>query len=452
MIGTTTATRPEPLAPGPTGHRLLGNLRDVRKDRFRFVLRMQREYGDAVCFRMGRKQQLFLFSHPSQFRRVLHENPEAYRKGLGLSHARPLLGAGLLTSEGNLWARQRNLLQQAFDRKNFPSYGESMVSAAEAMVRRSTSGTVELARECGLLALEVLQHTVLRVPLLASADQLMSDLETMGHWTMRQMAALIELPLAVPTPGNLRARRALGRLWAWARRQISERRSSPANPGSKPLDALDVLLAASPAPSEEQIEQELLTLLVTGYETSASVLAWTLLSIAQHSSTQEQIQQELQEQLGGRAPTAGDLPRLPFCRQVIDESLRLYPPVWLMPRQALADDVVGGYRVPAGSHVLLSIASLHRNPSFWQDPELFRPQRFSADGDELRQSVEAFLPFGSGPRACLGRFFGKMEILLAVATLCQRWTLAEANGPTPPPEPLLSLRPGPGLRIEAHAR
>ena len=434
------------VAPGPRGRRLLGSLLDVRRDPLRFVLRITREHGDVVYFRMGRRH-LFLLNHPDHFRHVLHDNPDNYRKGLGLSHARSLFGDGLLTSDGELWATQRHRLQQAFGRDRLEGYAESMVDASEAMLERWASeepGSLDIPAEMARLTLDILERTLLRLDLGRVADQLVTRFDIVTRWAMRRMVAPIEIPPGFPTPSNLRARRALRTLDALVFEWIAARRGQ----GGEIGDVLDLLLAATPPIGEQQIRDEMMTLLVAGHETGAAALAWTWYLLARHPEARRRLQGELQVVLGGRRPTLADMRRLPVTRMVIEESLRLYPPVWMLPRRAVDRDEIGGYDVPAGSEVLLSVYSMHRHRSFWQAPEDFRPERF-APGHGASRLSHSYLPFGSGPRACLGRFFGMLELQLVVATMAQRVVLRPLSDDPVEAEPLLTLRPRHGLRMRS---
>ncbi len=431
-------------APGPRGRRLLGSLLDVRRDRLRFVLRITRDYGDIVRFQMG-PRHLFLLNHPDYFHHVLHRNAKNYRKGLGLTHAAPLFGQGLLTSDGDLWTKERRLLRQAFHRDRLESHAEEMVAASEEMLERwqdeaAAGNPIDVSREMARLTLDILGRTVLGVDLSAKADTLIAHFEVMSRWAMDQMASLLEIPLRFPTPANLRARRSLQKLDELVGEMIAERRQQPiAN-----SDVLDLLLSSDPPLDEKLIRDEIMTLLVAGHETGAAVLSWMWHLLAQRPEVRRRLDDELAEVLGGRPPTMADIPRLETTRAVIEETMRLYPPVWLLPRRAVDEDEIGGYPVPAGSDVLLSVYSLHRHPEFWEAPEEFRPERFAP---EAARSA-AYLPFGGGPRACLGRFFGQLEITLVAATVAQEIALESLPGHSVEAEPLLTLSPRHGLPMQ----
>lgn len=443
-----TAAEGVRTAPGPRGWRLLANLLEIRRDRLLFVERAVREHGDAVAFPMGGKR-LFLFAHPEHFRRVLVENPEGYRKGVGLAEARCFLGDGLLTSEGEVADRERHRLLPAFRRERVEAGGGAIAAAAQEMLGRwdrleEGERTLDVSREMVLLTLEALGRTLFASDLRPVARQLADDLDLVGRWAIRRMTALVPLPLWLPTRGNRRARRARARLDAVAERLLRERRERGG------LDAEDVLaqLLKPGGEGERQVRDEVVTLLLAGHETAAATLTWAWHLLALHPEAEARLHQELAEVLGGRPPTVDDLPRLAWTQAVVDEVLRLYPPVWMIPRRAVADDVVHGWAVPAGSDVLLSVCSLHRHPELWTRPESFAPDRFEG----ARMAPFGFLPFGAGPRACLGGRFAVTEVCLVLAAVAQRYRLAAVPGRVTTAEALLTLHPRGGLPLRLQPR
>ncbi len=432
------------LVPGPRGRRLIGCLMEVRRNRLAFVRRSFRDFGDAAAFRMGPKR-LFLMAHPEAFRHVLCHRPENFVKGVGLREARPLLGDGLLTAEGEAAAAERRRLRPAFDGSLLAGYARAMTEAAGAMLDRwsaATEACLAVDREMVRLALEVLDRTLLDSDLTRRADALHGDLVEMTDWAMRRMSGLLPWPLALPGGGNGRARRALRHLEAWAREAVEGRAGKALR-----ADVIGLLLADGRSPGE--IRDELLTFLLAGHETTAVTLSWALSLVARHPEVAARLEAEVDEVLRGRPPAPDDLPALPFTRAVIDETLRLYPPVWLIPRRSLRRDLIAGWRIPGGSDVLLNVYSLHRHPDFWDDPERFRPERFMAPAQAVPR---AYLPFGAGNRSCLGSGFGLLEVRLVVAMVAQRFHLEAVDEVEVPPLPSLTLRPTRPIRVRLAAR
>ncbi|MEO6195021.1 MAG: cytochrome P450 [Thermoanaerobaculia bacterium] len=442
--------------PGPRGHRLLGSLLDIRRDKLRFVSGAVREYGDLVCFRMGASRRLYLLNHPDFIRHVLQDNAGNYIKGSGLEQARLVLGEGILTSEGKLWAAQREHLQHLFIRRRLDLYADQIAQAGEEMIGNWREAArlgqpVDVGREAVRLALDVLGRTLLGTDLSGIEERLTPALDEVVRWSMRRMVAIVPSPLFAPTRGNLRCRRAVRELMAIVDEIVKRWMRAPREDG-----VLAVLLADGIWSNEESrrlLREELFSLLLAGHETTATALSWCCHLLARHPEVQRRMREEVLEALpGGRRPVAADLQRLPYSRMVLEETLRLYPSVWMITRRALADDEIGGYLVPAGSEILISVYTLHRHPSFWDAPEGFQPERF-ADERALARPSHAYLPFGNGPRACMGKGFASLEVILTMALIVRDFELSSVPDWSVEAEPLLTLRPRNGLlqRLSMHA-
>ena len=427
--------------PGPRGRRLVGSLLEVRRDRLSFVRHATEEYGDLICFRMGPKS-LYLLNHPDYARHVLCDNVANYRKGLGLNEARPLLGDGLLTSDGELWTSQRRLLQAAFHNKRMDEFSELMVDAAYATLERwdESNGVLDIAQEMVDLTINSLGLTLFRLDLSETAQDISRDLTVLTRWAMTRMTSVVKLPMNVPTPRNRRARAALSRLDEMVERMIREHEG-----GS------DGLLSLMAEGKSKQMRDELMTLLLAGHETTAATLAWTWYLIAQQPEVERRLHAEVDQVLGGRRATLSDVPRLVYTKMIVNETLRLYPPVWLLPRQAINADRFARHLIPANADVLISVYTIHRHPQFWEDAERFDPERFAPDKGTERDSC-AYLPFGAGPRTCLGSRFGMMEVMLMVATIAQRFSLRLAGDKPVQPEASLTLHPRHGLPMSLQRR
>lgn len=432
---------------------MIGSLLEVRRDRLNFVMRATARYGDLICFRMGPKR-LYLLNHPAHARHVLCDNVANYRKGLGLKEAKPLLGEGLLTSDGELWTSQRRLLQAALNNKRMDEFSDLMVSAAHSMVerwqQRPSSDRVDVAREMVALTLNILGSALFRIDLSEMAEDISTDLTVLTRWSMLRMTSLWKLPLSVPTPRNRRARAALKRLESVVERIIREHECVD-SAGNETLLSLMTDQSSDSSAKRKQMRDELMTLLLAGHETTAATLAWTWYLLAQHPEVERRLHAEVDHVLGGRRAKLSDVPRLVYTRMIVCETLRLYPPVWLLPRKAINADRFNQHVIPANSDVLVSVYTIHRHPHFWDDAERFDPQRFAPDKDAERNSG-AYLPFGAGPRTCLGSRFGMMEVLLAVATIAQRFSLRLARDQRVEPEASLTLHPRHGLPMMLHRR
>ncbi|HEU4509656.1 MAG TPA: cytochrome P450 [Pyrinomonadaceae bacterium] len=435
--------RQEKRVPGPRGRRLLGSLLEVRRDRLKFVTHATKTYGDLICFRMGPKS-LYLLNHPDYARHVLCDNETNYRKGLGLIEARPLLGEGLLTSNGELWARQRRLLQVAFHNKRMDEFSQSMVDATHATVDRwANEKGLDIAHEMVGLTINILGSTLFRMDLSETIEDLSRDLTLLTRWAMSRMTSLSRLPMYVPTQKNRRARAALQRLESLVEKMIREH-------GEAGDNSLLSLMAAQESDAK-QTRDEVMTLLLAGHETTAATLTWVWYLLSQHPDVERRLHAEVDQVLEGRRPTLSDVPRLVYTKMIVSETLRLYPPVWLLPRKTINPDRLDGHTIPANSDVLVCVYTIHRHPQFWNDAERFDPQRFAPDNGAERDSC-AYLPFGAGPRTCLGSRFGLMEVMLVVATIAQRFSLRVAGNHKVEPEASLTLHPRNGLPVTLQRR
>jgi Cytochrome P450 len=439
-------------APGPQGRHLLGSLLEVRRDMLQFVINATGLYGGLVNFRMG-PRNLFLISNNVYAQHILHDNQGNYRKGLGLLEAKPLLGDGLLTSEGNLWAVQRRFLQAAFHGKKLEEYNAVMVRQTELLLTRwdslaSAEQCVDVADEMAVLTLNILGATLFGQDFSAISGELARHLNTMASWAITRMTSLWKLPLSIPTPRNRRAGHALRRLDEMVEQMFAQHRRQDATHKGH---LLSLLLESAPeqmsAAGEKQARDEVMTFLLAGHETTAATLSWTLLLLAQHPEVAERLRLELEGVLGGRSPVWPDVPHLEYARMVLSETMRLYPPVWLLPRKAIEEDRVGDYLIPPRSDVLVSVYSLHRNPAYWQDPDKFIPERF-AHSDAPHRPACTYIPFGAGQRTCPGNRFGMMEATLVLAMLVQHYRFELLPAQSVIPKATLSLRPQSGLKLK----
>jgi cytochrome P450 len=435
-----------PSPPGPRGRLLLGCLADFRRDLLSFMTRVAHEYGDCAAFRLGWKR-VCLVSHPDLIEEVLVTQARHFRKHYVLRLLRPTLGNGLLLSEGDFWLRQRRLVQPAFHRDRVNSYGDVMVAYAERLLAGWRDGEVrDLHAEMMRLTLEIVAKTLFDADVAGKAREVGEAMEQGMTTFVRRWRSLYPLPIWVPTPTNRLLRRVVGRLDRIIYGIIRERRTSGEDRG----DLLSMLLHAQDADdgsrmTDKQLRDEAMTLFLAGHETTANAMAWTWYLLAQHPDVEARLTAELDAVLAGRAPTVADLPRLRYAEAVILESMRCYPPVYGFGREALDDCTVGGYRIRRGTTVIMSQWVVHRNPRYFPDPEKFDPDRW-ADGLAKRLPRFAYLPFGGGPRACIGNSFAMMEAVLLLAAISQKWRFSLLPDHPVIPLPTVTLRPKYGIR------
>ncbi|MGC0372570.1 cytochrome P450 [Streptomyces sp. SAI-229] len=436
--------------PGPPVWALPGLLRKLAVDRLG-MMRDAARLSDAVRVAMGPKK-MYIFNRPDYAKHVLADNAANYHKGIGLVESRKILGDGLLTSEGELWRAQRTNVQPAFRPRRIAEQAGAVAEEAAALVAllrtRAGQGPVDVLKEVTGLTLGVLGRTLMDTSLdghggIAHAfeavqDQAMFDMVTQGL-----------VPTWVPLATQRRFRRARRDLARTVDELVADRASrlDEADPGD---DAFARMILAArrhddPAVGRRLLREELVTLLLAGHETTASTLGWTLFLLARHPHVRDLLRDEARAVLAdGRLPDADDLHKLTYTTQVIQEAMRLYPPVWILPRIAQQADEVGGFPVPAGADVLVCPYTLHRHPDLWDDPERFDPGRFDA-GRAANRPRYAYIPFGAGPRFCVGSGLGMMEAVFVTALVTRDLDLDVVPGHRGVPEPMMSLRMRGGL-------
>ncbi|HEV2149383.1 MAG TPA: cytochrome P450 [Longimicrobiaceae bacterium] len=447
---------PAALAPLPPRRRARfpgADLLAFRRDALGTLERLVRDHGDVAGMRFG-PRRVTLLGHPELVREVLVTRHKSFIKSYALQRARVLLGEGLLTSEEPLHLRQRRLAQPAFHRERIAAYAADMVAYAARMAEEWRDGAeTDVAREMNRLTLGIAGKTLFGAEVEGEAEEIARALtEALGLFK-RLTNPLGPLLDRIPTPATRRMRRARTRLDDTIHRIIADRRAEGTDRG----DLLSMLLLAQDTEGEGggmtdlQLRDEALTIFLAGHETTANALAWTWYALAGAPEAEAALHAELDGVLGGRLPTADDLPALPYTRAVLAEAMRLYPPAYLIGRQPLHDMEIGGYRVEEGSIVLTSPWITHRDARWWPDPLRFDPGRWSPER-EAEQPRFAYFPFGGGPRKCIGEGFAWAEGILVLATLARRWRVRPVPGHPVEMEPTITLRPRHGIRAVLERR
>jgi cytochrome P450 len=442
--------------PGPRdrafGLTYLGRLRAAP---LAFVTALARDYGDLAFARLGWFRAYFV-NRPALVREVLVTKVKCFQKLRRQRDAlRGIEGNGLVVAEGDSWRRHRPLVQPAFHARYFERYAGLIVEHARRRRDRWTPGaTLDLAGEMNQLALEIIARLVFGVDWSDRAAGLRAAVEVFRERMQREVSSLVRLPDWLPLPGKLRQRRAVRAVDGLIRELIRERRAS----GIVRDDMLALLLATPPAGAgapltDREARDEAATLLVAGHDTTAAALTWLWYALARNPGAAQQVCAEVDATLGGRAATYADLPRLRYTEAAVKESLRLYPPsAFLFTRQAMEDVELGGYRLRPGSWVVISPYVIHRDPRHFRDPETFDPDRFAL-GRAEEIPAYAYLPFGGGPRVCIGSALATMEMVLVAATVLQRFRVEfAADQGEVEPEVAVVLRPRGGLRMRLAAR
>ena len=441
------------LPPGPPRNPLSALIYRPGGNPLAFFENLARQYGDVAHVYLG-GEHLFLLNHPRFVRDVLVTHQHNFRKGRGLERAKRLLGEGLLTSEGAMHVRQRRLMQPAFHRDRIAGYATVMTEYAERIQRPWQDGaTLDLSQEMMRLTLGIVGKTLFDQDVESQAREVGSALNDVMESFWMQMLPFYNTLERLPIPALRRARTARDRLDAIVYQMIAERRRSPSDRG----DLLSMLLMAQDEEGDHrgmtdlQVRDEALTIFLAGHETTANALAWTWHLLSGAPEVAERLHDEVDRVLNGRLPTLADLPRLGYVEQVVTESMRLYPPAWLIGRRAIDEYPIDGYVAPPRAIVVLSPYLLHRDARFFPEPERFRPDRWTP---EFKASLPpfAYFPFGGGARRCIGESFAWMELVLVVSTIAQRWSLALVPGHPVVPQPVVTLRLKHGLKMVARRR
>lgn len=433
-------------APGPPRRATFGLLKKLFTDRLALMSDSAEAYGDVVRIAIGPKT-MYLVNHPELAKHVLADNAANYHKGIGLQEARRALGDGLLTSDGETWRKQRRTIQPVFQPKRIARQASVVANEVEGLVKRlrDADGPVEILHEMTGLTLGVLGKTLLDADL-GGFTSLGHSFEAVQDQAMFEAVTLSMVPQWAPLKKQLKFREARDDLRRIAEELVEQRFANPIDNGE---DVLTRLIDSSG--TREQMRDELITLLLAGHETTASTLGWAFHLLDEHPGIAAKLRAEADAVLGDQLPTHEDLRRLPYTARVVEEVMRLYPPVWLLPRVAQADDEIGGYHIPAGSDVVVVPYTLHRHPAYWPEPEKFDPDRFDPDRSGGRPRY-AYIPFGAGPRFCIGNSLGVMEAVFVLTMVLRDLELKKIPGYQVVPEAMLSLRVRGGLPMTVHTR
>ena len=428
---------------------MLGVLPHLRSNPIRTFLDAADRYGDLVHLKAG-PYHGFLLCEPAHIKHVLQDNARNYHKSPLYDRLRDGIGNGLLTSEDSLWLRQRRLAQPAFHRPRVIAMADAMVACTEQMLQRwdrtaSLGEPIDLVAEMMALTQAIIVRTMFSTDL-GETSEVVNRTWPIINRRIGETFWATKLETTLPLPANRRFWRALDELERVVYRIIADRRRE----GRDEADLLSMFLSARDEESgagmtDRQLRDEVLTMLLAGHETTSLALSWTYYLLSQHPDVARGITDEVDRVIGDGRPSFAHLARLTCTRRAIEESLRLYPPAWGFSRQALADDEIGGYHVPKGALTFVIPYVVHRRPKLWPEPERFDPDRFTPEQESARQRF-AYIPFGGGPRGCIGNQFAMTEAMLIVAAVAQRYRVELVPGQHIRAEPLITLRPTPGIR------
>ncbi|MCU0496325.1 MAG: cytochrome P450 [Anaerolineae bacterium] len=438
------------FAAAPKGHFLFGHAREMNRDTLGFLLNTL-ELGDLVQIKYG-PFPLYIVNHPDLLHEVLVTHHEHYQKSDTTKRdLYPVVGEGLFTSEGELWKRQRKLAQPAFHTKRIAGYAEIMVNYTQRLIDEWQNDTViDVEGSMAKLTMQIISKSVFDAEV-TGTDALSHAVTYVLETTDRRFNRIVSLPSWIPTTENRSFDTHLKHLNQVIQHFIDERRRTGEDKG----DLLSMFLMAqddqNSSMSDKQLRDEAMTVFGAGHETTAATLTWVWYLLSKHPEIAAKLHEELSTALGGKTPTFNDLPNLKYTEMVIKEAMRLYPPAWGASRNLMVDTTLGGHALKRGNVLLLNFYGVHRHPKFWDQPDRFIPERFSPE-NEGKIHKYAYLPFGGGPRICIGNAFAMMEARLILATIAQRFTLHLAPEETVLPSRRFTLRPKDGLKMTAVAR
>ncbi|TNE52521.1 MAG: cytochrome P450 [Deltaproteobacteria bacterium] len=443
------------IAPGPPWYHAFRTVRRIRQDMIQFLTESTEAYGDVARYRFG-PIVLHFFRHPDHVQHILQARHRNFCRSSFYDQMKRLLGEGLLTSDGDFWLKQRRLIQPAFHRKRLDTLAWIMAEEADTLVQRwqrhAGGEPFDIVEDMMRFALLVAGRSLFETNVEEKADLIGEALTFAQAAFNERVNSLVPWPEWTPLPRFRKYRWAIATLDQIVRELVQERRQD----SETHHDLLAMLMELRDADtgegmSDEQIRDEVMTLLLAGHETTGNQLSWTLSLLSQHPEVADRVADEAQRVLGDRAPTSEDLPSLVYTKQVLQESMRLFPPAWIMDRAVVDDDNIGGFVVPKKSVVVISPYMTHRHPDFWDDPEAFDPERFAPERAKGRHRY-AYFPFGGGPRQCIGNHFAMMETQIALALLCRAFRFQLKPGHPIEKEMLITLRPKHGIQLSLSPR
>jgi cytochrome P450 len=441
MVATLTRRVP----PGPRGHPILGSVVDIQRDNVQTFMDAFRRYGDIVHFRGPLTFNLLI--HPDYVKHVLHDNNRNYQRPTFVSDKlKTIVGDGLVANEGDVWLRSRRLAQPAFHRQKISAFATMMTDTTAEMLdtwqRRPAGERFDIKSAMMHLTLTNQAKALFKADWGKHVAALEPAVAVALSQTFTRLTSPID-PQRFPLPGTRTFNKALETLDQLIYPMIAERRRTASTDESP--DLMTLLIQARDEETgdvlnDRQVRDEVTGFFIAGHETVSSALTWTWYLLSMNPEAWYRVVAEVQQVLGDRTPTMDDLPRLEYITMVLNEAMRLYPPIWVLMRSPQEDDQVGDYDLPAGSTVVLCPYVTHRHPGFWENPEGFDPERFTPERSANRHRM-AYFPFAAGPRKCVGESFAMMELQLVVAMVAQRFRLDLVPGQLVFPQPTISLRP-----------
>ena len=440
------------MPPGPKGLPLVGTLFDFARHEIAFFERVARDHGDIAAFNFAGWKCLYLGDMAGIEQVVLKDHRIFIKNRLGLRHTVRLFGQGMLTSEGALWQQQHRVAAPTFAKRRISNYGSEIVDAARSVVDGwQDDQVIDVMQPMRKLTLYVVARTILGSDIRPHLDDLTTALAGVTLEIESRIKRPFTIPDAIPLPGNLRYRRAIERIDRVVADIIARHQDTALGVRDDLLSQFIAFRDGSGTElSYEQLRDEVVTLMQAGHETTALALTWAFYLLGRDAEGIRRATEEVQAVVGDRPLTVDDVPQLRFIEGIVLEAMRLFPPVWIIGREAIAPFTLNGYEFPAGTTVLICPWVLQRDPRYYAAPEEFRPERWlTIRGTGLPRF--AYMPFGGGPRICIGQSFAMMEAVLILGTILQRFSVECVNDAPVRPFPSFTLRPGSPIRVRLKA-
>ena len=454
---TTGAAQPNCTPPLTQGLPLLGSLPQLIKNPFGYLQQARETYGDLYNLNLGVSKMLIL-NNPRQMQHVFVDNAQNYRKGGGMWDAvRAMLGNGLVVSEGSFWLRQRRMMQPQFHRQRLAALTELMVSALDEALNTweesaAAGADFNLAPAFNELTMKVITRTLFGTGLTTEEMERVSKALDYSVNYILKAIVLNSLPSWMPAPGKKEFENSIKLIDETVYRIIADSRQNLGTENHMMAMLLDMVDdETGEGMTDQQMRDEVTTLFLAGYETTSIALTWAMDFLTHRPDVMEKLQAEVDSVLGDRLPAFMDLAKLPYSRMILQETLRIRPSAWQLPRTAIEDDVIDGYHIPAGTNLIGLIYMCHYHPAEWDNPEVFDPERFQAEKPEKRHKF-AYMPFGAGQRKCIGMDFALMEGQLALAMVAQRYKLFKTKLHLAEPQLSTTLRPKGGVVVKLEKR
>jgi cytochrome P450 len=447
MVMTASAVLRE--IPGPRGRPFLGVMPEMVGDMLGLFTKTARDYGGIAQFKLLNKSYL-LVTNPDYVKYILQDNYKNYIRGRSVETGRVLLGNGLPLTDGDFWLRERRMLQPAFHRERLGKLVDTVTTVTDTFLqdwagKAERNQILDVDDEMMRLTLTAIIKSMFSSPIDDKIPPLSHAFQAASRFMLWRSQQMLQLPLSVPLPRHVEYNRALKVLNETIYPLIADGRNHPND------DLLGMMLEMRDADtaeglSDQQARDEVVAIFFAGHETTAAALAWGFYLLSQHPEIEERTRLEVQNVLNGREPTFADLPRLTYMQQVINEVLRLYPAAYLFAREAIVEDVLDGYAIPANTLIFISPFVGHRDPKYWPDPERFDPERFTAEQVASRPR-HVYYPFGEGPHVCIGNSFAVMEMQLILTMALQRFRLRLVPDQQIALNPEATLRPKYGMKM-----